>query len=354
MLDQIFRNFAPADSPATRQHQGMGLGLAITNRLVEMMGGSLRAESQVGKGSKFFVDIKLPRDPQAGAADAADAALEGLRVLLVDPSEANRGFVHDQLESHGVTTRNARGGREALAVMHLAYEAGTPFDVALIDYNLPDTEGETLALEIKSDPNLAGTVLVAFTSVAGQRYASRMLLFGFAAIVVKPVRPSQLFRALARARATLDIGRREDRGASSAHKRSQGVAGQCRARILVAEDSMVNQKVVMRMLEKLDCAVDLAADGKQAVEMADAVHYDLIFMDCHMPEMDGFQATAVIRARTAENRTPIIALTANAMEGDRERCLTAGMDDYLAKPIKVSDLTNVLQRWAPAPAGSPR
>jgi CheY-like chemotaxis protein len=241
--------------------------------------------------------------------------------------------------------------------LHLAYEAGTPFDVVLIDYHLPDTEGETLALEIKSDPNLADTALVAFTSVAGQRYASRMLLFGFAAVIVKPVRPSQLFRALARARGCLNDTRgRQDRGVGGGAGLPLATtdAGRCRARVLVAEDSMVNQKVVTRMLEKLDCAVDLAADGKQAAAMADAVRYDLIFMDCHMPEMDGFEATAVIRGRPSESRTPIIALTANAMEGDRERCLNAGMDDYLAKPIKVSDLTDMLQRWAPTPASRTR
>jgi PAS domain S-box-containing protein len=349
-LDYIFERFARADSSTTRTQQGMGLGLAISKRLVEAMGGSLRVESQPGKGSRFLLGLELPRDPQAAAAPASAASLAGLRVLIVDHSEASRSLVSEQLSASGVITGSAGNGKQALAALYAARDAGAPFDVALIDYHLAETEGEALALEIKSDPSLAATVLIAFTSVAGQRHASRILLFGFAAIVVKPIRPSQLFRALARARGCLTAANRptEDRGAGSpAQPRRPG--GLCRARVLVAEDSMVNQKVVARMLEKLDCAVDLAADGKQAAAMAEAVQYDLIFMDCHMPEMDGFEATAVIRSHSSENRTPIVALTANTMDGDRERCLKAGMDDYLAKPIKVSDLTNTLQRWVPRP-----
>jgi PAS domain S-box-containing protein len=348
-LDYIFERFARADSSTTRKYQGMGLGLAITKRLVETMGGSLRVESQPGKGSRFLFGLELPRDPQAAAAPASAASLAGLRVLIVDHSEANRRLVSEQLSASGVITGSAGGGKQALAALYAAREAGAPFDVALIDYHVADTAGESLALEIKSDPSLAATALIAFTSVAGQRYASRILLFGFAAIVVKPIRPSQLFRALARARGCLTDANRgtADRVAGSPSQPALS-RGLCRARVLVAEDSTVNQKVVTRMLEKLDCAVDLAADGKQAAAMAEAVQYDLIFMDCHMPEMDGFEATAVIRSRPSANRTPIVALTANAMDGDRERCLKAGMDDYLAKPVKVSDLANTLQRWAPA------
>jgi signal transduction histidine kinase/CheY-like chemotaxis protein len=349
-LKHIFERFARADSSARRKQQGMGmrLGLPIAKRLVETMGGSLQVASQPGKGSRFEITIELPRDPQGAAARAPAASLAGMRVLIVDPSETSRNFVSAELGSSGVITGLAGGGEQALAAMRAAGQAGEPFDAVLIDYHLPDTEGESLALEIKSDPNFASTALIAFTSVSGQRYASRILLFGFVAIVVKPVRPSQLFRALAQARASLGdaSGSAQDSGAG-ASSRAASATALCRARVLVAEDSRVNQKVVTRMLEKLGCAVDLAADGKQAAAMAEAVQYDLIFMDCHMPEMDGFEATAVIRSRQSTKRPPIVALTANAMDGDRERCLKAGMDDYLAKPIQVSDLTTTLQRWAP-------
>jgi PAS domain S-box-containing protein len=354
-LEHIFEKFSRTDSSTTRNHQG--LGLAIAKRLAEMMGGSLRAESQPGGGSRFSLRIELERDAKAAAAAEPAEDLAGLRVLVIDNSDASRSLVCDQLAARGVVASTAAIGQQALTSLRAASLAGAPFDVAFVDYHLPDTEGEALAVEIKADPSLAATALIALTSVAGQRYASRMLLFGFAAIVVKPLRPTQLFRALARARGGVTGGapRVAGRAAAAAFPAPGAPAARtCRARVLVAEDSTVNQKVVTRMLEKLNCAVDLAADGKQAAAMAETVRYDVIFMDCHMPEMDGFEATAVIRGRSPETRTPIIALTASAMEGDRERCLKAGMDDHLAKPIKVSDLADALQRWAPAPAGRTR
>lgn len=352
-LEQIFEKFVQADSSTTRKHGGTGLGLAITKRLVEMMGGSLRVESVPGKGSRFLVRLTLRQDPQATASVGPEVSLHGLRVLIVDDNEINRRIVYEQLTRNGVIASAVADGQEALAALGKAHQGGAPFDVALLDNQMPGMDGESLALEIKSDPMLAGTVLVMFTSVAGQGDASRLLLAGFADVITKPMRQSQLFRALARASDRLSDATRTPPRAAAATAPAASAPAQakrCRARILVAEDSHVNQKVVMRMLEKLDCAVDLAADGKQAVSMAAAASYDLIFMDCQMPEMDGFEATAVIRRNQSDCHTPIIALTANAMQGDRERCLQAGMDDYLAKPIKVADLTDVLQRWAPATA----
>jgi PAS domain S-box-containing protein len=350
-LDHIFEKFVQADPTTTRKYGGTGLGLAITRRLVEMMGGALEVQSTLGKGSRFLVRLELPQAPQA-AADKPEVSLSGLRVLVVDDNEINRRVVHDQLAPHGVVASLAAGGEEALAALRSAQRQGVPFDIALLDYQMPGMDGEALALEIKADATLWDTVLVLLTSGTGQSHTGHALLVGFADVIVKPVRPSQLLRSLARVRGQGASAPPRSRPAAAGLSGGVNAGGKPhRARVLVAEDSPVNQKVVARMLEKLDCAVDLAADGKQAVRMAEAAHYDLIFMDCQMPEMDGYEATAMIRQQPNRRHTPIIALTANAMQGDRERCLRAGMDDYLAKPIKVSDLTDTLKRWAAAPVG---
>jgi PAS domain S-box-containing protein len=354
-LGAIFEKFVQADSSTTRRHGGTGLGLAITRRLVEMMGGALQVTSEPGKGSKFAVHLTLPRDPRGEPAPVRlEECLSGLRVLIVDDNQINRRIVREQLTRNGVATGEAPGGFEALELLRAACREGSPYDIALLDFQMPQMDGETLALEIKADPTLAGTILIMLTSVAGQKDSMLMSRTGLVEILVKPVRQNQLLRVLARARGCLPGAASQTRqlaGALSARKES----GSRRTRVLVAEDSPVNQKVVTRMLEKLNCIVDLAGDGTQAAAMAAAVRYDLIFMDCQMPEMDGFQATALIRTQQSGVHTPIIALTANAMQGDRERCLKAGMDDYLAKPIKGSDLTAALQRWAPAstPAAKP-
>jgi CheY-like chemotaxis protein len=239
------------------------------------------------------------------------------------------------------------GAAEALAALQAAVAAGTPYEVALLDYQMPGMDGEALSCAIKSDPTLAATAIVLLSSGGGHGYVSRLLAAGAEAVLVKPAHREQLLRTLARARGCLaePDATPQPLAADEVNPAQHG-----RLRVLVAEDSQINQKVVTRMLERLDCTVDLAADGKQAVKMAVAGAYDLLFMDCQMPEMDGYQATANIRRLQPGQHTPIIALTANAMGGDRERCLAAGMDDYIAKPIKLADLAAALHKWVPAEA----
>jgi PAS domain S-box-containing protein len=357
-LQHIFEKFTQADSSTTRQYGGTGLGLAITKRLVELMGGTVGVESTLRKGSRFVVRLTLPRDARVATTATPAQSLKGLRVLVADDNEINRRIVYEQLTRHRVTAKTVAGGGEALAALRQAHASGAAFDIALLDYDMPDMTGEEVARRIKADPTLAATALVLFTSVVGQGAASRTPRAGFADILVKPVRAIQLLRSLARARAQrydASPGRRQQAAAAPSGAGSPPSTEQrCRARVLVAEDSIVNQKVVSRMLQKLGCTVDLAVDGRQAVSLATAGSYDVIFMDCQMPEMDGYEATAVIRRNPSTSQTPIIALTANAMQGDRERCLQAGMNDYLAKPVKMADLTDRLERWAPAPAGNSR
>jgi PAS domain S-box-containing protein len=347
-LDSIFDKFSQADGSTTRKYGGTGLGLAISKRLVEMMGGELRVESRLGMGSTFSLRVTLPCDPQAAAAVFPEETLNGLRVLVVDDNEMNRRVMSEHLTRAVVHVLAVSSGDEALRALHEARRAGAPFEIGLLDHQMPGMDGRALAGVIRADPALANTVLVLFSSWEGQIDASRMQSAGFAAVLAKPVRQAELFQTLSRVRPRQPRGPQHTREYASSLA-SLAVAARHEkpnlARVLVAEDSLINQRVVSRMLEKLGCAVDIAMDGEQAVKMATTADYDLVFMDCQMPAMDGYRATAMIRRMQPGRHTPIIALTANAMEGDREQCLRAGMDDYLAKPVKVSDLTSALHKW---------
>ncbi|MEO0248370.1 MAG: response regulator [candidate division WOR-3 bacterium] len=380
-LDYIFEKFTQADTSTTRRYGGTGLGLAISKQLVTAMGGSIGVSSRVGEGSTFWFTLPLPLDTQASAVPVPTADLAGVRVLIVDDNEVNRRILQEQLTVWGIRNSSFASGEEALEALREAQAAGDPYQMALIDYQMPGMDGEMLAHAIKSDPTLQETVLVMLTSLGQRGEARRMMEAGFAAYLVKPVRPSQLKDALAKARgaqmmaASANPATRFTQGESRAAElglpkpRSKSI----RARVLVVEDNVVNQKVAVRMLEKLGCRVDVAANGKEAIRMVELLPYDLILMDCEMPEMDGFEATAAIRAWEQQwrgergewkeeggqkpstihhppspHRIPIIAMTAHAMKGDRERCLTAGMDAYIPKPVQLQDLFDAIAMLLPA------
>jgi CheY-like chemotaxis protein len=297
-----------------------------------------------------------------------------MRVLVVDDHEINRKLVSEQLTAWRFEHACASSGDEALAMLRDARAAGRPFDVGVLDFLMPGMDGLELGIRIKQDPSLQNTALVMLTSGSQRSAAPTFLAAGFSVFLLKPVvRPSQLLDALVKAwretrggvapAAAASMAAAASRAAvagssSAAPAASSGTAAptaaeRSNARVLVAEDNIVNQRLVKHMLEKLGCRVDLAANGREAVSMAADVRYDIIFMDCFMPELDGYAATAELRQRErpGEPRLPIIALTANAMAEDRTRCLEAGMDDYLSKPVRIDEIREVLRRWS-APAAA--
>jgi CheY-like chemotaxis protein len=314
-----------------------------------MMGGEVRVESRVGEGSTFSFTMRLPLDLHPAPAGVPKAQVDGVRCIVVDDVPVNRRIVRELTNSWRMRPDEADSADVALRMMREAAAAGDPYDFALLDLRMPDVDGEELGRRIRADETLKHTLMVLLTSATERGLVSRFTAAGFHGVLVKPFRASDLHDALATvwAERGCDGPSRlvtrhtlvEARAASAPEPAPVGddAAPMPRAglRVLIAEDNPVNQKVAVKMLKKLDCSVDVAANGAEAVDMATKFPYDAVFMDCQMPEMDGYEATrAITQALRAERRPRIIAMTANAMEGDREKCLAAGMDDYVPKPIK--------------------
>jgi signal transduction histidine kinase/DNA-binding response OmpR family regulator len=352
----LFQKFSQADSSTTRKFGGTGLGLAISKKLVEMMGGAIGISSSPGQGSTFWFTVRLPLDrtPLPGRLRAID--LTACRMLVVEDNEVNRRILCEQLRSREIRFDIASSAMEALEFLRAASQAGDRYQLAMLDCMMPEMDGEMLGRAIKADPLLRDTRLIMLSSAGMRGDFARLRVAGFAAYLTKPVKPSLLFDALA---AVCDpepppsiLTPHRAIGAKVAHAAASPEPP--RYRILLAEDNIVNQKVAGKLLEKLGFRVDMAANGKEAVEMWEKLPYDLILMDCQMPEMDGLEATQAIRQRESEDkrsRIPIVAMTASAMQGDRELCLAVGMDDYLSKPVKSTDLQSVLDRWVRDCAG---
>jgi CheY-like chemotaxis protein len=352
----LFEKFSQVDSSTTRKYGGTGLGLAISKQLVNLMGGTVGLSSQPGEGSTFWFTLPLKLDTQPHAQPVPVHDLRGLRVLIVDDLAVNRRVLHEQLSSWEMPNASEDCGADAIQALRAASQAGNPYRFVLLDYHMPEMNGAALAAAIKTDPSLSETVVIMLTSVS--HWSAVLNLQGGAidACLVKPVRQSQLLNTLAtswsrKLEAGFGVRSHSEQRSAAGKTVSQGAFAGQSLRILVAEDNAVNQKVAVRMLERLGVHPDVAGNGREAVELCAMLPYDLIFMDCHMPEMDGYSATAEIRRQAgAGRRVPIVAMTAEAMEGCREHCLAAGMDDYVAKPVRPEDVRDALLRWLPGSA----
>jgi two-component system, sensor histidine kinase and response regulator len=345
---RLFRPFAQADSSTTRQFGGTGLGLAICRQLVELMGGQLGLISAPGEGSTFWFELSLRRADRPAMAEPIDGlrTLAGRRALIVDDNATNRLILRQQLLSWGVEPVEAVDAFDAIAVAAAAVRGGQPFDLGVLDLNMPGMDGLELASVLKADPTTDAMTLFLLSS-SGQRLGrAEAHLHGLAGNLTKPVRQSELFDCLI-------TGLNGDALIASPEKTvtAEPDNAEVKGVILLVEDNKMNQLVASKMLAKLGFRFDIANHGGEAVAALRSGSYDAVLMDCQMPEMDGYEATAEIRrVEGAARHTPIIAMTAAAMEGDREKCLAAGMDDYITKPVRPEAIGAALERWIARPA----
>jgi CheY-like chemotaxis protein/HPt (histidine-containing phosphotransfer) domain-containing protein len=343
-LARLFRPFTQADETMTRKYGGTGLGLAICRQLAEMMGGAVGVTSTVGMGSTFWFTGRFDVSALAERSPVEHPVLRDQRVLVVDDNATQREILGHQLRAWGLDVLTAATGASVLPALRAAHAEGRPVRVALIDETMhPD--GFSLAHVIKQDDLVATTRIILLAAPGKRAIAGRTAAAGIATYLRKPVHHGELRQVL--------VGLVDARGdqaviaPSSAVEHAREGSAFKGTRVLVAEDNQVNARLATALLEKLGCIVDRAADGVEALEATRRAGYDLVLMDCQMPELDGFDATRRVRLREASEgrpRMPIVAMTANAMAGDRERCIEAGMDDYLAKPVQRDDLLDMLQR----------
>ena len=359
-IEPLFEKFSQADASTTRRYGGTGLGLAISKQLVELMGGTIGAESRVGEGSTFWFTLPLPIDMQPWSPPTLDVDLRGIRVLIVDDNEVNRRVVHEQVVSWGMRNGSFASGEQALDAMRAAHKDGDPYQIVIADYQMPSMDGALMAAAIKADPVVNDVVIIMLTSVGGRSEVRCLEGASIDACLVKPVRHSQLLNTLSTVWA-----RKLEKASpirpgphyrvpaairSTLPERLEGSS----VRVLVVEDNVVNQRVAVRMLERLGLRADVAANGREALDLLKLLPYDIVFMDCQMPEMNGYQAVAEFRRReTSGRRITIIAMTAEAVGDCRERCMEAGMDDFIAKPVKLEDLVDTLKKWMPLGEASP-
>ncbi|MGC4074562.1 MAG: response regulator [Nibricoccus sp.] len=353
---RLFQSFTQVDGSVTRRFGGTGLGLAISRQLVELMGGRIGVESTPGRGSTFWFTLVLAHGSHSTPPiPETPPAFPGRRVLVVDDHETNRLILTRILRQWQITVEESRDGVSALERLRHAAHENKPFDLAILDFHMPSMDGLELAAAVRADAALSGMPLMLLSSALMRDHRTLIENNNFVSVSQKPIRKASLLRGIQRAWSDVPPPPAGPPAAVNGHQvqpsapvppPAPSAAARKTARILIAEDNAVNQTLARRMVEKLGHQADVVSDGRKALEALSAASYDLVLMDCHMPELDGYAATTELRRREDRGiRVPVIALTANVVAGEREHCLSVGMDDYLSKPVKFAELAVVIERW---------
>ncbi|MBF0399077.1 MAG: response regulator, partial [Desulfobacterales bacterium] len=350
-MDKLFKSFSQVDSSTSRRYGGTGLGLAICRHLAELMGGESGVYSSYGKGSTFWftavLEKQLNQTENKETLFKVSHEVKGIKILAVDDNTTNQEVLNGYLKYCECRYQIVSSASEALISMRSAINADAPFNIAIIDYMMPDMDGEKLGKTIKEDNQLNKTILIMLTSYSKRGDATRMEKAGFSAYLTKPIKRSQFFDCL-----LMVLGKSHDEKLLEQKPKlvtqyTLSTVNKHKIRILLAEDNIVNQKLALRFLEKLGCSADTVANGREALKALDLVKYDIVLMDVQMPEMDGIETTKIIRtptSRVLDHNVPIIAMTAHAMKEDRQICLDSGMNDYVSKPIKLEKLAEAIEK----------
>lgn len=349
-INVLFTPFTQADASTTRQFGGTGLGLAISKKLVELMGGTIGIKSKAGEGSTFW--FVIPFEKQAcknttSAAKIKQPDIAGQKILVVDDNETSRRLLSLLLDSWKCRHNEVSSGTECIEKLTCAINEHDPYKIVILDMRMPEIDGESLGIKIKNNPVTCNTMLIMLTSLAMRGDTERLNRYGFSAYLTKPVKKLQLFECLSTLLGTV-VSPAWGVDKSDQSKYSPGSQAVSKVRILLADDNITNQKVALAMLSKLGYQADAVANGKEAVKALEQIPYDIVLMDCQMPEMNGYEATAVIRSQNSnvlDHDVVIIAMTANAMKGVQEECVKSGMNDYISKPVMPKELAETLNKW---------
>jgi len=344
-LKAIFESFSQVDSSITRKYGGTGLGLSISKQLSQMMGGQIGVNSKEEKGSEFWFTAVFKKQPELNVTKTPTSNIRGKRILIVDNNETSRSVLKDLIKQWGCQYQTASDGINALKIINESSGSKKAFDIALLDMQISGMDVKNLGQRIKSDPNHKGMKLVLMTSIGNRGDAKIFKEIGFSAYLTKPIKQSQLYNCLGTITKSKN-GLEKTTDSDIVTRYTLAENQKKKIKILLAEDNKINQKVALATLGKLGYNVDLVNNGNEVLSALKKNHYHIILMDCQMPEMDGFTATQEIRKLESEIRKiPIVAMTAHAMKGDKDKCIEAGMDDYLTKPVKPKNLSDMLQKW---------